>query len=74
MSLRLLYQISKITLPITITDPVKIAALRTLRSNHQLAVLLPASTSTQPFARVLAITREGREALGIFDLPATALT
>jgi hypothetical protein len=63
MSLRLLQQISKTTLPLTITDPVDIAALRALRSEHRVAVLLPGLTAKKPFARVMAITREGREAL-----------
>jgi hypothetical protein len=63
MPLRLLQQISKTTLPITITDPVEIAALRALRSEHCVAVLLPGLTAKKPFARVMAITREGREAL-----------
>ena len=63
MSLCLLHLISKTTLPITITDPVEIAALRALRSEHRVAVLLPALTAKKPFARVMAITKEGREAL-----------
>jgi hypothetical protein len=34
-----------------------------LRSEHRVAVLLPGLTTKKPFARVMAITREGREAL-----------
>ncbi|MDB5743981.1 MAG: hypothetical protein JWR68_2296 [Polaromonas sp.] len=67
MPLHLLHQISKVTLPITITDPQEISTLRKLRSVHQLAVLLPSPCAKKPFARVLAITREGREALSRFD-------
>lgn len=63
MTLKLLHKISKQTLPFTVTDLDEIDKLRVLRAAGHLAVLLPSCNAKTPFARVLAITKKGREAL-----------
>lgn len=59
----MLLEISKQTLPVTVTDFEEIEKLRVLRAAGYLAVVLPSCSAKTPFARVLAITRKGREAL-----------
>ena len=63
MTLELLHKISKQTLPFTVTDLDEIDKLRVLRAAGHLAVLLPSCNAKTPFARVLVITKKGREAL-----------
>lgn len=63
MSQELLHQISKQTLPLTITDMEEIDELRALSAAGHVAALLPSIHAKKPFARILAITKQGREAL-----------
>lgn len=65
MPLELLHQISKQTLPLTITDMEEIDKLRVLHAAGHVAVRLSSPTSVKQFARVLAITKQGWEALRI---------
>ena len=67
MPLELLQKISRKPLPLTVTDLAEIDKLRVLRAAGHIAVLLPPVNAEKPFARVLAITEEGREALRSFD-------
>lgn len=69
MTLKLLHEISKRTLPLTVTDLEEIDKLTVLRAAGHLAVLLPSCNAKTPFARVLAITRKGRDALSGRDEP-----
>ncbi|WP_326540435.1 hypothetical protein [Pseudorhodoferax sp.] len=52
-------------LPVTVTKPEDIDKVRVLRAAEQVACTLSAPGSKAPFARVLAITREGRAALAL---------
>lgn len=67
MPLELLREISKKALPLTIDDAAVIDKLRVLRAAGYVAVLLPKVGSDNAFARVLAITKDGREALKVPD-------
>lgn len=67
MTLELLHKISKKQLPLTVTDMDEIDKLRLLNAAGHLAVLLPSFNAEKPFARVLAITNKGREALRSLD-------
>ena len=67
MPLELLQQISKKPLPLTVTDIRDIDKLRVLRAAGHVVVLLSPLTAKKPFARVLAISKEGREALRNFE-------
>lgn len=66
MPLELLREIAQKALPLTVDDPAQIDKLRVLRASGHVAVLLPAPFSDNQFARVLAITAEGRAALEEF--------
>jgi hypothetical protein len=63
MQLQLLREISWKTLPLTLQEPEDIDEARGLRACGYAAVLFSAPGSTRPFARVLAVTRQGQEAL-----------
>jgi hypothetical protein len=63
MCMELLHTMSQRTLPFTVTDMETIDKLRILRAHDYVAVLLPPVDGKEPFARVLAITVQGREAL-----------
>jgi hypothetical protein len=63
MPMELLQKISRRALPLTITDIESIDKLRVLRASGHVAVFLPRMNGKKPFARVLAITEIGREAL-----------
>lgn len=67
MPVELLREIAKKPLPLTVEDTATIDKLRVLRAAGHVAVLLPAPSSNQPFARVLAITAEGWAALQRLD-------
>ena len=67
MPLELLYKISQSPLPSTITDVADIDKLRGLRAAGHICVLLPHLTAKKPFARVLTLTKEGREALSHYN-------
>ncbi len=69
MPLELLYKMSQSPLPATITDVADIDKLRVLRAAGHISVLLPHLKAKKPFARVLAITKEGREALSHYNAP-----
>lgn len=63
MPLELLHQLSKKSLPLTVTDMEEIDKLRVLRAAGHVAALLPSINAKKPFARVLAISEEGRKSL-----------
>jgi hypothetical protein len=63
MPMELLQKISRRALPLTVTDIESIDKLRVLRASGHVAVFLPHINCKKPFARVLAITESGREAL-----------
>jgi hypothetical protein len=63
MCMELLHTMSQRTLPLTVTDIETIDKLRVLRAHDYVAVLLPPVDGNEPFARVLAITKQGQEAL-----------
>ena len=65
---QLLQRISKTTLPITFTDPAEIDELRKLRSNHHLVVRLTPPDTIKQLACVMAMTREGLEALRSLEI------
>lgn len=67
MPMELLQKISHRALPLTVTDIESIDKLRVLHASGHVAVLLPSINAIKPFARVLAITGKGREALRSFD-------
>lgn len=66
MPLELLEKISKEPLPLTITEIEEIDKLRVLRASGHVAAFLPPLAIEKPFARVLAITELGWEALRDF--------
>ena len=65
MPLELLREIASKELPLTVTDVAQIDKLRVLRASGHLAVLLPepGAAEAHQFARVLAVTVKGHEAL-----------
>jgi len=67
MPMELLQKIARKALPLTVTDIQSIDKLRVLRASGHVAALLPSIHATKPFARVLAITEKGREALRSLD-------
>lgn len=68
MPIELLRQLSEQSLPVTITDLADIDKLRVLRAAGQVACTMNAPGSADPFARVMAITKEGRAALALDDV------
>lgn len=64
--MELLIALSERPLPHTITDPIEVDQVRMLRAADAVAALLSPPCCETPFARVLAITPEGR-ALLAFD-------
>ncbi len=71
MPVELLQEIAKKPLPLTVEDTATIDKLRVLRAAGHVTVLLPAPSSQQAFAKVLAITTEGWTALQRLDGTAT---
>lgn len=67
MPMELLQKMSQRALPLTVTDIESIDKLRVLRASGHLVVLLPSVHAKKQFARVLAITALGREALESLD-------
>ncbi len=63
MPMKLLLGLSRSRLPVSITEPQEIDKLRLLRAAGLVAALLPGVRATAPVARVLAITRKGRQEL-----------
>ena len=65
MPLELLREIATKELPLTVTDLPQIDKLRVLRASGHIAVLLPApgAADANQFARVLAVTVKGHEAI-----------
>ena len=63
MPLELLRQLAEQQLPLTVTDTGDIDKLRVLRAAGHVAALISPLEQDQPFARVMAITAEGRRAL-----------
>ena len=65
MPLELLREIATKELPLTVTDLAQIDKLRVLRASGHIAVLLPApgAAAVNQFARVLAVTVKGHEAI-----------
>ena len=65
MPLELIREIASKALPLTVTDVAQIDNLRVLRASGHLAVLLPAPSAAEAhqFARILAVTVKGHEAL-----------
>jgi len=61
--LEYLKEISRSTLPLTVEDEAKIDKLRVLRAADLVTVMLPHQDAAIKYARVLAITPKGREAL-----------
>lgn len=70
MTLQLLREISRSTLPLTVNDRDAIDQLRLLRAAGLVAVFLSSPHSPTPFARVLVVTPEGRRALASSELMA----
>ncbi|WP_029528558.1 hypothetical protein [Polaromonas glacialis] len=67
MPLELLQKTSRRALPLTVTDIESIDKLRVLHASGHVAMLLPSVNAKRQFARVLAITEKGREALANFE-------
>lgn len=65
MSIEFLRRLSAQTLPATITVPDEVDQVRTLRATDSVAAMLSPPGSHVPFARVLAITKEGRALLAL---------
>lgn len=65
MPLELLRELAAMQLPVTVTKIEDIDKARVLRASGHIACTLSAPGSPEPFARVLAITREGRAALAL---------
>lgn len=65
MPLELLRDLARQALPVTVTSPEDIDKLRVLRAAGHIAVLLPQTDAEGEnlFARVLAVTAAGHEAL-----------
>lgn len=64
MPFEYLREIAQAELPLTVDQEANIDKLRVLRAADLVSVLLPSATSeTQKFARVLAITPKGRQML-----------
>lgn len=64
MPFEYLREIAQAELPLTVEHEANIDKLRVLRAADLVSVMLPAATSdTQNFARVLAITPKGRQML-----------
>lgn len=61
MPVELLKAIATKPLPLTITDPADIDKLRVLRASGHVVAMLPLPGNDQAFARVLHITRKGRQ-------------
>lgn len=70
MPFEYLREIANAKLPLTVQDEACIDKLRILRAADLVTVMLPATASEgQKFARVLAITPKGREALSLDVAP-----
>nr|WP_145544750.1 hypothetical protein [Variovorax boronicumulans] len=65
MSIELLRSLSQRTLPATLTKPDEIEQARSLTSSGCIAAVFSAPDNADPFARVLAITLDGRTVLAI---------
>jgi hypothetical protein len=63
MPLDLLQTISRIALPMTVSDMESIDKLRVLHAAGHVLVQLPGVSAEQQVAHVLSITQSGREAL-----------
>jgi hypothetical protein len=63
MPLDLLQTISRIALPMTVSNMESIDKLRVLHAAGHVLVQLPCVSAEQQVARVLSISRSGREAL-----------
>lgn len=68
MPIELLRQLSEQSLPVTVEDLADIDKLRVLRAAGLVACTMSAPECAEPFARVMAITKEGRAALAFEDL------
>ncbi len=71
MPLEFLHEIATKELPLTVTDLAEIDKLRVLRASGHVAALLPApgASEANQFARVLAVTAKGHEALAAGKSP-----
>lgn len=65
MAMELLKALSERALPLTITDPVEVDQIRALRAADAVAAMLSPPGCKTPFARVLAITKEGRALMAL---------
>ena len=65
MTVELLRALSERALPVTITDPLEVDKIRALQSADAVAAMLSPPGCKVPFARVLAITKEGRALLAL---------
>ncbi|MEO6321488.1 MAG: hypothetical protein ABIR56_12510 [Polaromonas sp.] len=63
MCMELLHKMSERALPLPVTDIESIDKLRIFRAYDYVTVFFPPVDGKEPFARVLAITEQGREAL-----------
>lgn len=63
MPMELLVELARLPLPATFTRLAEIDKLRVLRAAGLIATMLPTPGAPEGFARVLAITPEGRVAL-----------
>lgn len=68
MAMELLRELAALQLPVTITKVEHVDMVRVLRASGHIACTMSAPGSGEPFARVLAITREGRAALALENL------
>jgi hypothetical protein len=68
MSLTLLDELSRLKLPVTFADRSTVDQLRLLRAADTIICTLVNPPDATPFAKVLAITKEGRALLALEDL------
>lgn len=63
MPVEYLRELSRAQLPLTVSDEANIDKLRVLRAADLISALLPDPKADGRYARVLAITRKGRDVL-----------
>jgi hypothetical protein len=72
MPIELLSEIAHQKLPVVLKDRAQVEQLRVLRDAGHVMALTSPPAARQPFANVLALTREGRNALAQHQQPRTA--
>lgn len=68
METKLLKALAATSLPITFNERERVEQVRTLVATGMVAAMFSPQRSHEPFARVLAITKEGHALLALSDL------